>query len=205
MHYTIPMRQEDETLDFWTSVMGFDVTASIDIPDGRRAITIEDGTNSSVYIFSVDFENSRHSLLDERQTPHYWLNPEEHDWLEEEIDSEARKWIIGFHHMAWGVDSVEELKIAQDKLNEHGIPNQIFNRHNVAISLYFPEPVNGLNLEVHAPGQVEKRGELSDMKYPSGSEETKTTEELDDGHEVKSEGIIRRGSDDGMARILSKT
>lgn len=202
VHYAIPMEKEEETLDFWTEVMGFDVTTTIDRPDGRRVISMDDGTNSHMYIFSIDFENSDHESLDARQTPHSWLNADDYEWMEEEVDEDARKWIEGFHHMAWGVDDPEELEPIKEKLDEHDIPYQVFNRHNVAINLYFPEPVNGINLEVHSPGPEAKAGKLTDMEHGSSEEDIQTTEELEDGHEVESEGIVRKGSRDGVARLL---
>lgn len=203
VHYTIPMDKEEETLDFWTEVMGFDVTMTIDRPDGRKVISMDDGTNSHVYIFSVDFENSDHTRQDARQTAHSWLDPDDHGWLNEGIDLEARNWVVGFHHLAWGVDDSEELEPIKEKLEEHDIPYRIINRHNHAINIYFPEPVNGINLEVYSPGpEADSSGRLSDMEHGTTEEEIQTTEALEEGHTVEEAGIVRKGSRDGVARRL---
>ena len=54
----------------------------------------------------------------------------------------------GLHHMAWRLDSFEELKEAYRELEEIGVPVESTVEHNVSRSIYFRDP-DGNRVELY--------------------------------------------------------
>ena len=54
----------------------------------------------------------------------------------------------GMHHMAWRLDSFEELRAAYRELKDLGVPVESTVEHNVTRSVYFPDP-DGNRVELY--------------------------------------------------------
>lgn len=195
-HVHAVCRDEQETTDFYTEVMGFDLLRRNKRPDGRTLLVFSDGTYSKMYFFSID-EDGPHPLKEKGQAPVGGRI------REEGRDPEKEPYMLDFHHVAWGVESEEELHTIKEHLDDHDVPNWgPINRSNFAFNLYFEDP-NGLNLEIHTPGP--KADVVGDYRSETPSEELPETKEEVSGVEQERSGVVKEGAEDGLAKELSSS
>lgn len=190
-HVHLVGKDLEETKEFYTQVMGFDLFRVLDNDVGRKALFFTDGTYTKIYFFVYEDDSDR-EVYEKRQTPFGERDPEG-----EELDD----YVVGAHHLAWGVESVDDLELIKEKLEDYGVPVWgPINRHNLAYNLYFEDP-SGNSLEIHCPGPKAStpgtvRTELSPGEAPE------TTDEIDAGIEQEGSGIVQEGAEDGIAKEL---
>lgn len=192
VHLVCSEDKADETIDFYTKVMGFDLEREHIRPDGRRAFIFGDGTYGRLFFFVID-EDGPHELLPNTQAPTGGLGDE---------DSETTSYQVGVHHLSWGVETEEDLEQAVEVLNEHNVPYLgPVNRSNYAYDLYFQDP-NGINLELFSPGP--KAGEVGKIKTEYGSGEAPSTspDEKQVERDWLEKDVVEKGSSGGIARRL---
>lgn len=191
IHLICEPSKEEETIEFYTEVMGFDLQRRLDLPDGRRTFFFDDGTYNHIYFWTLD-EDSEHTVKPKRQAPF---------GIKSQMGEAERpyEFLTGIHHLSWGVQSENELLEIKDKLQGYGAPVWgPINRSNLAYELYFEDP-NGINLELHTPGaNTDAKG-----VYKTTVEGTEEKKEVTVNQ--VSEGTVIEGSEDGIAKRFSNT
>lgn len=198
VHFVCSDEKEEETIEFYTDVMGFDLERVIGRPDGRKAMIFGDGTYGKLYFFVIDEDGPHGELLPDNQAPF--------SGLVEDADPETMSYMSGVHHISWGVETEEELEYIKERLEENGVETfGPVNRHNFAFDLYFQDP-NGINLEIYTPGP--KAGALGETYSQADADEVPSTspdEEEMEGVKQETEGVVQEGSDRGVAKALASS
>lgn len=181
----------EETIEFYTEVMGFDLFRVLENDTGRKALMFSDGTYTKIYFWVYDDDVDKKAYT-KRQTPFSERDPK---------DQEMDDYVVGIHHMAWGVENIDDLELIKENLEEYGVDVWgPINRHNMAYNLYFEDP-SGNNLEIHAPGpEASTPGSVSTELNPGEAPET--TDEIDAGVDYQNDGVIESGAEDGIAKTL---
>lgn len=191
----------EETIDFYTDVMGFDLVRRNQRPNGKSLSVFTDGTYNKLYFFEIDEEEFVHPLQENQQA----MVGERME--EEGLEPEDVPYTVGFHHVAWGVESEEELKTIKEHFDKHDVPNWgPINRSNFAYNLYFEDP-NGLNLEIHSPGPLADSPGSFDSSDVASSDLPGTNPNKEEVENVEKErgGILKEGAEDGIAKRLSSS
>jgi catechol 2,3-dioxygenase-like lactoylglutathione lyase family enzyme len=194
VHLIAEKDKVEETKEFYTDVMGFDLERIIKRPNGRNAMIFDDGTYSKLYFFYFE-EDSPHTVKPKQQ-PSFGEKVSEQGG-----DIEKQEWFAGVHHVSWGVESQEEIEAVKEILEEKGIEHWgPINRHNFAYDLYFEDP-NGVNLEIYSPGPNAGALGIWESWTPRGD----LPEEPGEAVEVRQESdeILRSGSSSGIAKRLN--
>lgn len=190
-HVHLIGKDVEETTEFYTEVMGFDLFRVLENDTGRKALMFTDGTYTKIYFWVYDDDVDKEAYA-KRQIPFSERDPE---------GQEMDDYVVGIHHMAWGVEDIDDLELIKEKLEEYGVDVWgPINRHNMAYNLYFEDP-SGNNLEIHAPGpKASTPGSVSTELSPG--EAPKSTDEIDAGIDYQNDGVIESGAEDGIAKTL---
>lgn len=191
VHFICKPEKEDETIEFYTEVMGFDLQKVLDLPDGRRAFFFDDGTYNHIYFWTLT-EDSDHTIVDKQQAPF---------GAKSQFGDAERpyQFPVGIHHLSWGVQTDDELYEIKERLEEYGVECWgPINRSNFAYELYFEDP-NGINLEIHTPGpDGDKKGVFETTI--EGTKEKKRVEVTQ-----KEAGVVKQGAEDGIVKQFSSS
>lgn len=191
-HVHLIVEDIEQTTEFYTEVMGFDLMRRMDNPNGRPLLVFTDGTYNKLYFWGYE-EDADAKVYPKHQTSFGEREPQ---------GEEKDDYVVGIHHIAWGVEDEDDLQFIKEKLEDYGdVPVWgPINRHNMAFNLYFEDP-SGNNLEIHAPGpEASTPGTVRSALSPGEAPET--TDEIETGVEFSRGGYIKRGAEDGIAKQL---
>lgn len=130
-HAVLLVRDMNEMVDFYTKVLGFDVT-------DRGPFTAPDANGAEiVFLSQVDTDHHQIAFLDKKRDEH---PPNSVD------------------HFAFRVDSLDDVKLMDKRLAEDGrVKNTLPLTHGNAWSIYFKDPEgNGIEIFCDTPWHVQQ-------------------------------------------------
>lgn len=187
VHLVAGQENMEETIDFWTDIIGYDLYRKRGSGD-RKIAFFTDRTYSEIRYFFVD--EDAHELRPFVQNTRGEKERTEQDEL---------PFSTGLHHVAWLVDDEEEVDLAAEQLQDEGVPTWgPYNRSNVSYSIYCVDP-NGIYLQISTPmgQQIGRWEKKTEDVAPDADQEVKM--------EQKSSGLVRQSSEDSIARKLEST
>ena len=188
VHFNIAAANEEATVDFYTDVVGMDLVRKLVLHD-RHALFFSDETYARLFFFVYD--GDEFDLVPFEQN--YAFVESEGD-VEEDRETPIR---LGFHHLAFGLDSPDEVDAVGDLLAEKGVETWgPHNRSNFSYSLYFEDP-NGFLLHVHAPqdpARLHGAGVWEDRTREAPTERGEKA-----GVELVEPGVVREAGADSIA------
>ena len=148
-HAVLLVRDMEQMLDFYTKVLGFDVTDRGTLP----------GSEEAEIVFLSQVDSDHHQLA----------------FASGNRDEKAPNSV---HHFAFRVDSLDDVKRMDKRLEEDGrVENRLPLTHGNAWSIYFSDPEgNGLEVFCDTPWHVQQpQGAVWDREKSNGEilEETR--------------------------------
>ena len=130
-HLALTCKDMDRTVDFYTRVLGMSLSATLDLPGGWKHFFFDMGGGNQLAFFY--FPDGVEGKKGEQFPGAPWKT----------MPSAA------MHHVAFAVESVEELERARDELIGQGIRVTDVWDHEFCKSIYFQDP-DGIQLELAA-------------------------------------------------------
>jgi len=130
-HLALTCKDMDRTVDFYTRVLGMSLSATLDLPGGWKHFFFDMGGGNQLAFFY--FPDIAEGKKGEQFPGAPWKT----------MPSAA------MHHVAFAVESVEELERARDELIGQGIRVTDVWDHEFCKSIYFQDP-DGIQLELAA-------------------------------------------------------
>jgi catechol 2,3-dioxygenase-like lactoylglutathione lyase family enzyme len=130
-HLALVCKDMDRTVDFYTRVLGMKVSATLNLPGGWLHFFFDMGGGNQLAFFY--FPGGKEGVKGEQFPGAPW----------KALPSGT------MHHVAFAVESVEELERAREELGTHGIQVTEVWDHEFCKSIYFQDP-DGLQLELSA-------------------------------------------------------